>query len=145
MGLPPSGPMQTQRRGWTRENKNAANLSYGFQLIFLYSTLAWLLETFACVQSSRIIDSEILARYVCISVMLHPVEKSEWNVWPTQYYRKNWIPKYHQNNYDLCSNYQKINLVIQFPGAKYKLIAHFAVHIDQARKEPESQQSSHRT
>ena len=30
-------------RGWTKANKNAANLSYGFQFIFLYSTLASLL------------------------------------------------------------------------------------------------------
>ena len=33
-----------------------------------------------------------MARYVYISVMLHPVEKSEWNVWPTQY-----IPLFYQS------------------------------------------------
>ena len=86
-----------------------------------------------------------MAGYVCIFVMLHPIEKSEWNVWPTQDYRKNWIPKYYQRNYVMCSNYQKINLVIQFPGAKNKLTAHFAVHNDQVMKWSELQQSSHRT
>ena len=86
-----------------------------------------------------------MAGYVCIFVMLHPIEKYERNVWPTQDYRKNWIPKYYQSNYVMCSNYQKINLVIQFPGAKNKLTAHFAVHNDQVMKWSELQQSSHRT
>ena len=86
-----------------------------------------------------------MAGYVCIFVMLHPIEKFEWNVWPTQYYRKNGYPNYHQSNYDLCSNYQKTNLVIQLPEAKYKVTPYFAVHNDQVMKWSEPQQSSHKT